>query len=497
MIPVWPFVWIAVWLWQRHRARNTPGTAQNLQPYSGRSLALIFIHTPLWAVLMLAVMIVVTAAVEVTLEARRLGGGGTAPLLGFASGIVVPPLILRGAPRWLAWRVLRPLGLRRAAHVVIWLAPFLGPHGLPGLRRLLDVSLRHPPGPGAGEDRAGGWPLWSRAVQAALQGDLTRVLRLMPALERSAIPMPRLARVYGGELLARAAAARGDWRLVGRAARAGRGRLARLWRLLARAHAGQPVAPWRLRAAWLLAPERRALRAFVDAAPIHRAARPRVLPVPARAPAWSWHVALLDHVSAGGRLDESNARELLGQWSARTDAAAEAAFRARALELGAADGAARWAELVGQLDDELLALLDAAPLAVGDIAGQGALGARLAARLRDRLHADLDELVAAAHPDSVALDGPVDEWERWLLICEAVERLERRAGLQAVRSAWHNGLRDVAWNRPCRVFNTFGSNAAQACYAMFSWTAALAHRLGDAEAARVNAENARIARKAA
>jgi hypothetical protein len=521
VIPIAPLVWIAVWaIRAAYRKRNGPATpppASTNVTWRGFVLFLWTLFAWIWLGALGAAVTERTLLAWIASHPQHHGAltatlAGLTPLLML---VVAPGVLLVVGPRWLAWRVLRPLRLRLAARVTIWFTPFLRRTDVAGFARLLDASLGRPvvPPPRASRlrlviggkrrplarpvVRADAWTTCARALEATLQGDRARadlLLAWFDDLPRGA-RVPRLLRTLAFEELAAGAARRGEWDRVERWTRAGRGRGVRLWRLLARARRGPTAAPARLWLAWLLAPDRRLSLPHVLA--LTRARLGEVIPAPT-APAaggapWTRHVDLLCRASLGAPLETRAALGLLHEWEARLGPDAEAAFRARAIELSVTDGAALWGRLRERVTAELELLLEAAGVSAEALEAHAALGAALAARLRERLFASLHAFLGAGG----TLGTPLEEWERWLHMRAAARRLEERAGLGALQTAWHGGLRDTAWNRPCRVFNTYRADAAHACHAMFAWTAALAARLGDEEAARVNASNAAIAAQAA
>ncbi len=396
------------------------------------------------------------------------------------------------APHWFAWRVCRPLGLRRVGDLALRLAAHAYPGQKQGRRRLFAVALgatpprlKTPPGVDA-------WTACTAVLEAEKRGDAAAAALFADGLlavapERT---LSRGVRRIGADLVARAAAARGDWPEAARRASLGRGRGARFLRLLARRHLRGDVPRALLWSAWLLAPERRAnLRLLEAASPAA---------IEPRAPAGAPHRIHLELLRRAARGEEIRLRDVVALAAAWGDALAPtraAAFRARALELGSRRSLETFEELRRSILADLVAVARRArgPWPASELAG-------LAPELRDALHDDAFEtIVAIAGPrrgarSAVGAD-PLEEWRLWLVFRDANERLATRFGEEALRQAWYATAQLAAWNWPCRLLEVHGKTSAWACHVMFRWTTEMAERCGDEEAARVNAKNAEIARQ--
>lgn len=526
--PILPLVWIAIWAWraaQKKKQAATSAPPPQATEITWRACVLFLVHAFLyvWLAGLLGASSEHVLETWLTAHGDWLRAAGIdALVLAFVpltTTFVAPAVLLIVGPRWLVWRVLRPLRLRRTLRAALWLTPFLRRADVDGLARLVDASLGRPviPPPPDVEGwrlklmprlrpkplatrvlRADAWSACARAIEAELQGDAARAELLATSFDAP----PRLVRRVAFEFLAVRAAERGDWDAVERYARLGRGRGVRLWRLLARARRAPGVLPARLWLAWLLAPERRRSLPYVratlrPAAPHAVAVAPVAIIAGSGAAPWTAHLDLLRHASLGTALDGAAVVALLAQWNARLGPEAEAVFRARAIELGVTDGAEMWQRLRAGVVSELELLLAAASVSATALDAHGTLGEILGRRLRERLFVALQPFLQDEGREADELGTPLEEWERWLQMRDATQHLERHGGANALQTAWLTGLRDTAWNRPCRVFNTYGTDAARTCQTMFTWATELGRRLGDDECARVNASNALIAAKAA
>jgi hypothetical protein len=399
-------------------------------------------------------------------------------------------------PRWAAWRVCQPLGLRRTGlFLLVWVAA--GPVARAGRRRLLEWSLGAGlPVPGTPAVPADGWTACAAALRAEALGDAAGA----DALVRGLADLPREARLpgtvmrVGAELLAEAALRRGDMEAVLLRASLGRGRGCRFLRLLARAHLAADVGARWLWVAWALAPRRRLHKALVARAPLR--------PAPAAAAetrgglsAWRLHLRLMDRAARGERIDRALVLRLAAVWDAPLGAAGLARLRARALELGVIDpeSACRAVNAAVLADLEALAAVAEGAWPLEAVHGDGLPGI-LVAGAENRLYADLDPWVEPyRNGEKTEVRDPLEEWRRWLAFKGALDRLQDALGEEAVATSWHAGVRLAAWNWPCRLLDLYQEKAAWACRVMFEWTVALAERVGDEEAVTVNRENAAVA----
>ena len=417
------------------------------------------------------------------------------------------------APHWTAWRVCQPLGLRGAG---VFFVTFVarGPLVREGRRRLFEWSLRGGPARDALAEElpatlrrstraesellpADGWTTCAAALRAESAGDVAHADRLARGLTE--LPTrPRLPRVVarvGFELLAFAALRRGDMPAVLQRASLGRGRGCRFLRLLARARVvGDVPAPW-LWIAWALAPRRRhTLAAVRDALRSSAPGREWAEAREARSP-WGFHLRTLERAAGGERIERARVMRLARLWDGPLGAEGQARLRARALELGVLDPETAARMVYTDVLEDLDAL---AAVAVGawpqdDVEPEGLSGLMLA-EAENRLYGSLEPWVEP-YRDGVAtkVHYPLAEWDRWLAFRAAIDRLEEALGEEALATSWYGGLRLAAWNWPCRVLNLHQQKAAWICHVMFEWTASLAERIGDEEAASVNRENAAAA----
>jgi hypothetical protein len=166
------------------------------------------------------------------------------------------------------------------------------------------------------------------------------------------------------------------------------------------------------------------------------------------------------------------------------------------LELGTRDAAAAAAAIRRSILEQLEALAASAEGPPPGLQGR-AIAGEMAQRSRDRFFKALDPYLERSRGGFPDLASPLLEWELWLRFREAVDAIETRFGSEGLRTAWHAGLRTTAWNWPCKVLNTYDQRGAWAGHVMFSWVAAVAEKVGDAEAASINLKNAETARATA
>jgi hypothetical protein len=484
-VAVAPLVWIAVWIVRAVVRSRNGGT----EPPATRREE---VDAPLTALIAIEGYIVVAAGL-------RLGW------LVF----LLAPLVFAFGPPWVLWRVCLPRGWRRAGRAVQYLC-WTGRYARAGRRRLFEWGLpgaqreavhdalpvTFPSRKDAGIVPADGWTACAVTLRAEAEGAPERAERLLRGvLDLPArVRLPRAVEHVGFEQLALRALARGDWPSVLARAGAGRGRGCRFLRLLARARVvGDVPARW-LWLAWLLAPARRRHRAWVKDA----LAAPPPLPRPAAvvdrgATAWSAHLLLLDAATRGDRIERAAVLDLAGRWDGLLDGPARAGLMARGLELGLASPPAA-ADAVGggvRADLEALAAVAEGPWPSEWPGCEDGLAADVFGAAEDRLYQDVEEWVEGYRGGEGADIGfPLVEWDRWLRLRTALERLEEALGEEALATAWHGGLRQAAWNWPCRLLERHGIHGAWACRVMFEWTVALADRFGDEEAAAVNRRNA-------
>jgi hypothetical protein len=459
------------------------------------------------------------------LVVRTIGagiGGWAAGRLDFLStiliGLVLPVWLLVYLPTWLAWRVLRPLGLRRGVKVLLWLSPLPSARDLASIEAYLEV-LAGRPLPRTAQGTADAWTALALALAAEQQGDRGRADRILETLthlpEGSRVPL--LARSYGIEALAFTTFVKGDVARSWRYARLGCGRLVRLLSSLAACERGELVRPVELLAQWALAPKRRATLPFVRKALARLRTPARPIPPPAstknvpregaviRDPRQG-HLLLLDAAARGEPIELQEVLSLADAWAAELDDAALAHLQARALELDARNGGEVAAAIRAVVLDELTLLAAAAdgiaPSPVVELASASApgptLGEETIRRLRERLYQDVAEaLRRLTGLDDAATIDALDAWERWLVLRAALDRLALRAGEAAVTVLWHSDLRNAVWTFTAAFFDKQRGHSAWAAHMMFAWLAERAECANDVPATFINRENARMAQQAA
>lgn len=403
-------------------------------------------------------------------------------------------------PHWLAWRILGPAGLPGPGRLVLWIAPH-GP-GASGEGALDLFSAVYGRSWDPRPARTSAWTAVALAAKAEAEGDPERadaLLALLAEVEKP-VRIPRRVLSYGIEILAWAAARRGDWQGVLRRVEPGRGRGVLLLRLLARARVGESVSARDLWLAWLVAPGRRKSLPFLRAA---LEGEPRVAseerpprgdePLPGlERGAWLLHLHLLAN-AAEGRVVAARALErLAAAWEESLADAAQARLVARGLELGVRDPGL----VVGSLREAVIAELETL---AGLVRGswqppeeEDGLLAEVHRRRVDRLFDDVERALEG-FPEEGGMTrdfaSPLEELERWLLLRGAVERLEAEAGPDALETAWYDGLRIAACNWPVLLGEHHGEDAVWASYVMHLWSAKLALRMDDEEIAELSGDN--------
>jgi hypothetical protein len=412
-------------------------------------------------------------------------------------------------PQWAAWRICQPRALRRLGFVLIASTPRRA-SAREGRRRLFDWSLGGGEAGGAPDlppmlrpytadtalVEADGWTTCAAALKAEAVGDTMQADRLSRGL--ADLPdkprLPRLVSRIGFDLLAFAALRRRDWPAVLQRASLGRGRGCRFLRLLARAHVkGDVPAPW-LWLAWSMAPRRRRMLSEVrDALAPSSDATPLGDRFQARTP-WGFHLRALKRAVADEPIERRYVLRLARLWDGPLGGEARARLRARALELGVADPEAAARAIYAGVLEDLNAL---ASVAVGPwptAGGEGNVSTDMVREAENRLFADLEQWIEPYRSGGETEIGyPLAEWDRWLAFREGIDRVEEALGETALTTCWHGGVRLAAWNWPCRLLSLHEQRAAWVCHLMFLWTARMAERMGDAEAATVNLKNATVA----
>lgn len=487
--PVLPIVWLVSWLAgkvvraRREKVRKTSAPPRSMgSPWFDRSL------TGAHYLYLLAGSIAGTVGV--------VSAASVAPDLAWTAFVVlffVPYCSVIALPHWLAWRVLGPSGRARAGYHLLRIALHSSKASRQGALDLFAAAYGLP-----GDLRgswATPWAVFTLAVKAESEGDPARADTVLAVLDgESPLRLPRRVRSQGVEILAWAAARRGDWAGVLRRTWSGRGRGVRLLRRLARARTGQGGFTPLLWLFWLLAPERKKTLPFVRAAgvkvPISQES-PAPLPDLERGP-WLFHLHLLSRAAQGKPVPAHAVERLVAAWEEPLEAASEARLAARGLELGVREPAL----VTESLHEAVLAEIEAlAAIAQGEWEtddSDGLLG-KLHRRRIDRLHNELETAMDGFPVEggmSRDFEPPLSELERWILLRVAAERLETEAGFGALETAWYNGLRIVACNWPVYLKRRYGEQALWACYVMHLWSTEQAVRMGDEEITGISRRNA-------
>jgi hypothetical protein len=475
MIPVVPIVWI---LWYLARKGGSPRLEPAATTSAADALELLksLFYVGVWCVV---------------LSVFGPPGPGTALAAAYLG---------TAFPHHLAWRVCHPLRLVRTGHALLWLAPHWRARRRRGALIVHDTSLGRPlsaalPAKQAAAPLLDAWTVCGAVLAAEHAGSPREAAALVDGL-MGTFPGRCLGhgvRGRGVDLMASAAAERGDWPEVARRASLGRGGGPRFLRLVARAHLVGDVSRTMLRLAWVLSPgrfrRRHLLAAALGAAPLHtpRSAADDTRP-------WSAHLEALDRAARGEPIELRRLAEIARGWDAVLGGEEEARFRARALALGST----RSAETLDRLRESLVAdLVSASASASGAwpaAEGDGRLASALRERLVDQVYEVLSRHSHNGNSKAKAdIGAPLDEWREWLQLRGALDRLGDRFGEEALRGAWYGGAQLVAWNWPCRLLDVHGDRGAWACHMMFQWTAETARRCHDKEAARVNEKNTAVA----
>jgi hypothetical protein len=418
----------------------------------------------------------------------------------FLSAVAVIPFGALLLPHWLAWRILGPAGLPGPGRLALWIAYPSSEVSGEGALDLFSAAYgqRWDPRPA----RASAWTAVALAAKAEAEGDPARadaLLVLVGEMEKP-VRIPRHVLSYGIEILAGAAARRGDWKGVLRRVGPGQGRGVRLLRLLARAHTGESVSARAVWWAWLLAPGRPKNLSFVRSAlgtgprVAPAAGRPKSnRPLPAReSGAWLLHLHLLANAAEGRGVAVRAMDRLASGWEEAVAEDARARLAARGLELGVRDPTG----VVDALRETLIAELEIlAGLVRGSWHPQEGDGLPAEAHRR-RVNRLFDDVKRALEgfPEEGGLSRdfafPLEELERWLLLRGAVERLEAAAGEEALETAWYDGLRIGACNWPVYLGEHHGERASWAAYVMHLWSTKLALRMDDEDIAERSGDNA-------
>lgn len=441
-----------------------------------------------------------------------------------AGPMLLPLVIFRLAPPWLAWRVCRPLNLFFLSRFCYWFTLGAKKRELEQFAALLNALRGVPPAPppvgktGLKEKMLRGLLLKrpprlfivdagtvaALALAAEVRGDAGRAERLLQAFDLGppGTTGPRMLRRFAFEELAWHSAQRGAWQSVLDRARRGCGRGMPLLKLLARNHLTGRVNGLVLGLAWSISPARRRALPFVWSAMRRRGAPP---PKPApSAPVASLrltHLRLLHQAAEGLPVAMAEVFRLARRWDEEWTPHQEESLLRRGMELGARDVfgmTGKFRESVLEELEELAATADGAiPEEIGaeGEGGECACATQLAVRLRNRLYEEVSraqELCELEGNAQVSDAEILDLWERWLALHEAVTRFQRLLGTGELATLWHGGLRHTAWNGACRFFNACGDRIAWISILQFYWVIQLAERLGDEEALTVNRNNLKL-----
>jgi hypothetical protein len=468
------------------------------------------------AILRVAVLVVIYATALRSLAAAVgiWAGGALTPAASIFVGVIAPFWLFLFAPSWLAWRVVAPLGGRRArplAAALCWLSPLIRARDLGSVKAYLQVADSGSfPAPHALP--ADAWTALAAALQADRRRSFARAARIVDALAHlpAGSRFPWLARLHGVEALITSAVERGDWSRAARYAELGRGRLARFVEIVREVQAGRPVPAAALWLRWAAAPLRRRgwpvvrlelarrRRAAAGAAVVAPPARALALadeaearPV-ARAPLR--HVRMLATAARHEPITTDELFALAAAWQEELDDAALAQLRARALELDVPDGAERARALRDAVVEELAELAEGASGEPPRLPGAGPLLAQLARRIRDRQLRRAEAALESLAPDPRApAPGALELLERWLVVREALDDVERWAGPEALTALWYARARNAVWTWSCALFNDDRARFGWIAHMTFTWIADRAEILGDVAAMLVNRENARSA----
>lgn len=282
-----------------------------------------------WPSIARATGLFVLAAILLHLFGAKVGAwanGSLGPLATLLVGVAVPAWFFVCFPTWFAWRIARPLRLRRLAAFACWFSPLVGRNDLASSRIFLAIEAGRP-FPPAASIPADAWTALAAALQAERQGNLVRARMIVEALgclpQESAFSW--LARCHGVEALVSSAWARKDAHAVLAYAAIGRGRVVRWLGLLARVQLGQRLAARTLWLGWLQSPVRRSTLGPLRAALASSSAPAKVTPAPAPAAplpdAGSLaldvrlrHVFLLAAASRGERISARDVVALAAAW---------------------------------------------------------------------------------------------------------------------------------------------------------------------------------------
>jgi hypothetical protein len=440
----------------------------------------------------------------------------------FIVSIIIPLIVVRCGPPWLAWRLLRHLRHPLPARCVFWLTPGERKPALIGFACLIVASFGKDPF-SSGEplsalkkklrvfflldelDPQGdldAWAVAARALHAEISGDPEKAARYLGFFDLFArrAQVPRLVRIFAFEQLALHAARREDWSAVARRAAFGSGRGMPLFRLLARAHLSGNVNRVLLLFCWIIAPCRVATYPYLRSLLRHQGVT--AAQTAPDSPDESFpvmHLRLLREAAEGRPIPLTQVVDLAVSWQSLLTTESYATYLARGMAVGARDSHGA----IDGIPQELLTELEElASAGTGDLPVEilenweewrETLAGALILRLRNRLFSNVEDFAEQFFHDEDEPAPPLLQcWERWLAMHDATERLGSLMGVDDLATAWYGGLQINAWNGACRVFNAYGKKSVWISYAMFTWLVRVADKVGDEEAARVNRDNAAL-----
>ena len=429
---------------------------------------------------------------------------------------VLPTWLCVYFPTWFGWRVLHPLGLDSAVLAALWFSPLVRRCEISTICIFLG-ALRKIPFPPAASVTSDAWTALAAAVQADEQKAYARLDAIVEALTHlpSGTRFSGLARQVGVEALARRGAIRRDWAAVLRITRLGSGRAVRFLALLAQAEVGQPVSPGRLWLAWLLAPMRLQTSRHVRALTLAAKKQERVTPPPPDlnphqphaessgvADPRLIHIRLLGAAASGQPIAMQEVRSLAHAWQKALDGASLARLHSRALELDIRNGAHLAQAMKASVLRELTALACVAVGAMDRLSlsenTSNTLVGDLFRSVESQLYLEVEETLAPLDAERAeAPSHPLVAWEQWLALRTAIERFERFAGQDALKTLWYSQIRDRVWRWAYGEWTDRGEQSGWAMAMVFDWMADQAEVLGDLPATAINRENARVARLAA
>ncbi len=491
VFPIIPILVLLYWLFRYLNNRGlVPGTLMPAPTGPINEVRISFGHLLLFALFYLPWVITMTALAGESNDWLSLPAFAASTFAVFMG------------PRWLAWRVLGPLGLVTLGRGVLWLAPSVSLRTFRGNLELFSAAFGGEPRPQRW--RASSWFLFTRALRSDREGDPGRVEALLELLSGiSPWQLPWRLRGQGVELLAWPAVRSGHWEEALRRLANGRGRGVHLLRMLAAAHTGNAAFSRRLWLAWLLAPGRRQTRPLVLAALNPAPARegsPPLLDFPAQladSGVWLRHLKLLEAAAQGQAVRSEDVEAAAEGWERVLGKAGRMGLLGRGAELEVPGVQAVVSALRPGLQAELEAVTDCVEGHWPEPRRRHGLAAQVRRRRFDRLFATVQsegDPFLGRNGFQRTLEAPLAELERWLRFRLDLRRLLAASGEHALPTAWYNGLRLAACNWPVFLLRTYGLEVHWACRQMFRWAEAQALKVGDPEIAQLSHRNLREVR---